>query len=174
MRLIIETGQGIPEANSYIAEDDAMNWLPSTLMEDWNSLTPDEQVDHLIAASQFIDASFQWIGTIKSLDQGLSWPRVGVSFQGHEIPADSVPRAVRRASLMSLSILLVEGFDTFQSIGDLLIKRERLAAIETEYFAPPEGDMAYKSSYEDINNVLKGFYAAKPSGGVIVAGVLRT
>ena len=173
MRLVVETGQGLPEANSYIVESDAQAFLPSALADDWLAFLPDERIDHLIAATQFIDVSFRWAGKIKSLEQGLLWPRTGITFQGHEVSPDDVPRQIRRATLMALQILMQEGFDLFQSTGDLLIKRERLAAIETEYFAPPDGDGDYKSAFTDINNLLKGFYITQTKGGVIVAEVLR-
>jgi len=173
MNLVVETGLGLPNANSYIDESDALAGLPSSFMEEWIALTQDERNDRLIIASQFIDTAYQWVGTQKTLEQGLAWPRVGVMYQGHEVPDNIVPRAIKRASVMALILVLTQGIDVFRSTGELLVKKEKLAVMETEYFEPGKLE-SYGSGFEDIDNLLKGFYVVQTTGGgVVTAEVLR-
>ena len=172
MHIVVETGQGLPDANSYIRDEDALRHLPSYYIDDWMGMDTDDRADRLIAASQFVDVSFQWVGKRKTLDQGLAWPRTGVVYQGHEVSRDMVPRAIVRACIMALVTVVTEGFDVFRSTGEHAVKREQLAVMSMEYFAPAE-KAGYKSAYDDINNLLKGFYLTGQKGGVIVSQVLR-
>ena len=172
MRIVVETGQGLPNANSYIRDEDALRHLPSHYMDDWMGMDTDDRVDRLIAASQFVDVSFQWVGKRRTLDQGLAWPRTGVTYQGHEVSPDLVPRPIIRACIMALVTVVTEGFDVFRSTGELAIHKESLAPMSVTYFEPAE-KAGYKSAYDDINNLLKGFYIVGHKGGVIASRVLR-
>jgi len=172
MKLTVEYGRGLPEANSYLSNADAINNLPSSSMDEWNAYTDDERIDRLVAASQFIDISFTWIGKQKTFEQGMSWPRINVMFEGHAVPDDLVPRQVKRAAIMALLLIQSQGLEIFQSTGEALIKKEKFAVMETEYFAP--GYYAeFKSKYEDMNNLLRGFYTAPTGGNLVIAEVLR-
>ena len=172
MILLVEDGQGLPDSNSYISESDVMNLLPSSSLEEWNLLTQDERIDRLVAASQFIDISFEWVGTRKTLEQGFSWPRVGVSYQGHEIPDDIIPQPIKKAVVMSLLIINDQGLEVFRSTGEAQVKREKFAVMETEYFDPKILD-ENKSGFDDINNLLRGFYIVQKGSGMISVEVLR-
>ena len=172
MELTVETGKGLPGANSYISLAEALKNLPSAYIAEWNGLTPDERVDRLAAASLFIDTAFNWAGKQKTLEQGLSWPRTGVVFQGHAIDPDTVPRPLKRAVVAALVIIKENGPGVFISTGRPQVKREKMAVFETEYFEPGL-KAGYKSAYEDINMLLKGLYAAPGKGGVISGDVIR-
>jgi len=172
MILVVETGAGLPDANSYISNNDAIGALPSAVVKEWNLLDADERVDRLVAASQFIDRTFIWIGKQKTFTQGLAWPREGVIYQGHPVPDDIVPKAIGRACIMALLLIHEQGIEVFQSTGEAMIKKEKFAVMETEYFAP--GYYAeFKSKYEDMNNLLRGFYTAPTGGNLVIAEVLR-
>ena len=172
MTLVLETGQGLPDANSYISNQDAINHLPSSNLDVWNGLSDDERIDRLVIASQFIDSSFEWVGMRKTFEQGLSWPRVNVMYQGHIVPDNIVPQQIKRASIMALLLIHEFGIEFFRSTGEASIKREKLAVLETEYFEP--GMYAiYESRFGDINNMLRGFYTAQITSGVLTADVIR-
>jgi len=172
MELIVEIGNGLPDANSYLSLEDVMKRLPNSFIKEWNELDPDERVDQLVAASQFIDTAFNWIGKRKTLEQGMNWPRTEVYFQGHSVPGDSIPNVIKRAVGMALVLVKKLGIDVFISTGEAMIKKEKFAVMETEYFEPGL-HAEYKSMYEDINKVLLGFYAAPSRGGVVSSDVLR-
>jgi len=172
MRLIIETGQGLPDANTYIEEMDIEKYLPSTVLTNWNELSEDEKIDRLMLASLFIDISFNWKGQQKTLDQGLSWPRTCVYFQGHVIPDDYIPRQIKRACVMAISLIMEFGIGVFQDTGEVQVKKEKLGPIETEYFEALKVQSLNSSEYTDMNNMLRGFYRS-PNSGVVAVEVLR-
>lgn len=172
MTLTVEIGQAAPESNSYLSEADAIRLLPSFLMEEWNAYTPDERIDRLVIASHFINDSFAWLGKRKTFEQGLAWPRTGVIYQGHLVPDNRVPPIIKRACIAALKLIQQFGLEVFQATGEAQVKRERLAVIETEYFDPGL-KVAYETAYNDINNMLRGFYAAMPKGGVVSSEVIR-
>ena len=170
--MVAETGAGLPDANSYVSEAEALQDLPSSVIGEWNALTADGRADRLVAASGFIDVSFGWVGKRKTLGQGLSWPRVGVTWQGHAVPDDTVPRPVKRACIAALLMILAEGADVFRSMAEPPVKRERFSVMDTEYF-DPRPPAVYESPHADINKMLSGLYAPPSKGGVISAEVLR-
>jgi len=174
MRLVIETGAGLPDANSYISEKDAMDNLLSSLQEQWNGFTPDERIDRLITATQYLDLSFNWIGSQKSLEQGLCWPRTNVIYQGHTIPDNVVPKPIKRAVLMLLQLTFDYGIEIIKPSTETQVKKEKIGALETEYFAPSETITSYGTAFADINNLLAGFYSTLTKGsGVQTSDVVR-
>jgi hypothetical protein len=171
MQLIIETGQGLPDANSYIDIADAEIYLPSTVLDKFQALSPEEQIDCLIIASLFIDFSFNWAGQQKTLEQGLSWPRLNVFFQSHKVPDDYIPNQIKRACTMAISLITQFGTGVFQDTAELQVKKEKLGPFETEYFEAVKIQFSNSSEYSDINNTLRGLFI-KPSS-VMTAEVLR-
>ena len=171
MTLILETGSGNHNSNSYIDETLVEEFATSSFKEKWEELSTDNQVDLMIVASLFINDSFEWAGKQKTLEQGLAFPRVGISYQGFDIPDDVVPRQVVRACVMALGLLLEKGESVFRSTGEAEVKKEKLAVMETEYFSRMIDENA--TAFDDINNILRGFYSQMQKGGVISAQVLR-
>ena len=168
MRLTVEDGSGIPDANSYIDERDADGYLPSSLAARWLALSEEERADRLAAASGFVDSSFRWLGERSGREQGMCWPRTGV----RAIPGDSVPAQVRRASLFALEILMAGGLDALRPREKQSVRRERFDITETEYFEPEAGEDG-KSPYARLNNLLRGLYLAEGTGGFAAARVER-
>ena len=171
MRLVVENGQGLSDATSYIGERDAIDYLPSNVIAQWNEMSIDDRVDRLVTASQFIDASFKWAGTQTHFEQGLSFPRKGIIYQGHIVSENVIPKAIKRACVLALLHIIHDGIDIFRSSAEAQVKKEKLAVMETEYFERKSNDGA-PTLYDDINNILRGFYT-KPLSGVITAEVLR-
>jgi hypothetical protein len=169
MRLVVETGEGIPDANSYVDFTDVENYAPSAVLAEWDALSEDEKTDRVIIASLFIDVSFTWSGRRKTFIQGLSWPRVNVFFQGHPVPDACIPAQIKRACVMAVMLVMEFGVGVFQETGETPVKKETLGPIETEYFGSLKA--LYESQYSDINNTLRGFFT-KP-GGIMTAEVVR-
>jgi len=172
MTLVREHGQADPDSNSYITNNDAINNLPSTVIPEWNELSKDKRIDRLVIASQFIDFSFNWLGTSKTFEQGMAWPRVGLMFEGHPVPDNIVPQQIKRACYMALLLIHEHGIEIFRSTAELKVKKEKMAVFETEYFEPGLTAI-YETQFADINNVLRGFYAPPSKGGVVTSQVIR-
>jgi hypothetical protein len=171
MQLIVETGESLIDANTYIDLTDIEKHLPSTVLTQWQELSEDEQIDRLITASLFIDFSFNWIGRQKTLEQGLSWPRINVFFQKHRVPDTYIPLQIKRACIMAVSLIMQSGLSVFQETGEAQVKKEKLGPLETEYFETLKSNFSNSSQFTDINNMLRGLFY-KP-GNVIATEVLR-
>jgi len=173
MQLIVETGEGLLYANSYINSADIEKYMLSNVMVKWNELSADEQIDRLIIASLFIDYSFDWIGQRKTLEQGMNWPRINVTFQGHTISDNYIPLQIKKACIMAVNLVMEFGIDFLQEKGEAQIKKEKLGIIETEYFEMLKSQSEFNSQFADINNMLRGFYKKSCTGGMVTAEVLR-
>jgi hypothetical protein len=171
MQLVIETGEALADANSYIDLTDVEKYLPSSVLAQWQGLSEDEQVDRLITASLFIDFSFSWVGQQKTLQQGLSWPRSNVFFQKHKVEDNYIPLQVKRACALAVRLIMQSGLGVFQDTGGAQVKREKLGPLEKEYFESLKTGSAGGSRFSDINNMLRGLFY-KP-GNVMAAEVLR-
>ena len=172
MLLIVEIGQGLSDSNSYIDVLDVAKYLPSSTHKKFLEMTDEEQIDNMITASMFIDYSFSWIGNQKTLEQGLSWPRINAHFQGHRIPDDFIPIQIKKACVMALNLIMQFGIGFFQETGEAEVKKEKLGIIETEYFEALKANYLYSSEYSDINNMLRGLFN-KQSNNVYTAEVIR-
>jgi hypothetical protein len=164
MLLIVETGESLPEANSYIELTDVEKYLSSNIMKKFDELSEEEQIDRIITASLFIDYSFNWIGKRKTIEQGLNWPRLKVTFQGHSVPDNYIPVQIKKATAMAINLVIEYGITFFQETGEAQVKKEKLGPLETEYFETSK-------NYMDINNMLRGFHIK--SGGSLTAKVVR-
>jgi hypothetical protein len=171
MQLVIETGEALADANSYIDPADVEKYLPSTVLAQWQGLSEGEQIDRLITASLFIDSSFNWIGLRKTLPQGLNWPRINVFFQKHKIQDNYIPLQIKKACVMAAGLTMRSGLTVFQDTGTARVKKEKLGPMETEYFEALHADFSSGSQFTDINNTLRGLFYK--SGNVMTAEVLR-
>jgi hypothetical protein len=173
MQLLVETGEGLPEANSYIDTADVEKYLSTEVCNQFKELSADERFDRIIIASLFIDYSFNWIGQQKTLQQGLSWPRVDAVFQSHEIPDNYIPPQIKRATSTAVSLIMQYGVGVFQGTSEAQVKKEKLGPIETEYFKNIKLYFSDSSEYLDINNMLRGLFINKSISSVLTAEVLR-
>jgi len=172
MLLVVETGLGLIDANSYIEKADVEKYSPSLMYDKFSALTEDEQQDRIIIASMFINYSFNWLGLQKTLEQGLAWPRINIYFQGHKIPDDYIPIQIKKACVMALNLIMQFGIEFFQETGEARVKKEKLGQIENEYFEAIKANCIDSSEYQDINNILRGLYN-RQSGENYTAEVLR-
>jgi len=172
MSLIVETGLCLTDANSYIEITDVEKYISSSMYDKFSELTEKEQQDRMIIASMFIDYSFNWIGMQRTLEQGLSWPRINVIFQGHKVPDDYIPMQLKKACVTALNLIMQFGVDFFQETGEAQVKKEKLGQIEQEYFEAIKTSCLNSSEYSDINNILRGLFNKK-SGENYTAEILR-
>ena len=113
--LIIETGDTITGANSYVTIDEADNYAPSHMSgAAWSAKTTPAKEAILATATRTIDAGVRWKGDRRAWDQPLEWPRENVivhSGQGRdEVPMDLVPQQVKTA-VLEYAMLLAAGGD---------------------------------------------------------------
>lgn len=99
MTLIVETGAGLANAESYISTTDADSYHAARGNTAWADLGTEDKEAALRRASDYMTGAYRdrWKGYRATSAQALDWPRVGAVVDGFDVPSDSVPAAVARA-----------------------------------------------------------------------------
>jgi hypothetical protein len=169
--LIAEDGSGLQVSNSYVDIPYVSAYLLGEQLEAWEGMSEPEQESAIIMATRAVDALYDWLGTRKTLEQGLSWPRSGVVYEGFEI--EGVPEAVRKATAEAVWLSL-DGAEFFSDEADMKIASERVDVIQVSYQAKQPGDKKEPTKFEALNRILRGFFRADTgSGGFSAAKVVR-
>ena len=175
MIVVAETGTGLEEANSYIDSSYLDGYFFAERKTKWEKLSQDVQDSLLVSATQFIDLSYKWIGSRKSHEQGLNWPRVGACYPETEQLIEGVPKAVLKATAEAV-VLMLSGWENLFSVMQAQVKKEKMAVFETEYFenkTMPEGETVYTI----LNLILAGLYQSdepRKTSGIQTTEVIRT
>ncbi|MHB1125235.1 MAG: DnaT-like ssDNA-binding protein [Ramlibacter sp.] len=98
MALIVETGAGLADAESYATVEQADAYLAARNYPAWALLAPEAKEAALRMATAYMHA-FAWKGIRSYQTQALDWPRTGVVADGYPVDGDRVPAAVRNACI---------------------------------------------------------------------------
>jgi len=100
MALTLIDTAGSASANTYVSIADAGTYFEERLHSStWTSASIESRKAALIWATRILDASVDWVGSIKSTDQALRWPRSGVyTADNINIDDDIVPSFVKYAT----------------------------------------------------------------------------
>jgi hypothetical protein len=100
--LVVETGSGLTDANSYCTVEFADSYhLHFGEPAAWDNATTAQKELALRVATQALDSRYwqSWRGTRNSIDQALDWPRYDVEdSDGYYLSTTTVPRAVQTAT----------------------------------------------------------------------------
>jgi len=171
MKLILETGEGFNNSNSYIGREHIIQFMPSSRIAKWESLGVDGQVDALILACRFIDNAFSWRGAPTHFDQAMAFPRNGLFIHEELYPSDKIPLKLIQACVMAVEIIIDNGIDVFRDSGERLTQSEQIGQLKRTFF-DNDDSTGIKSSFSDINALLKDFWFNKKPN-VYTAEVLR-
>lgn len=105
MSLILETGEGIPDSNSYLSMTEA-----ESILTDLGYDTFPSESD-LINASLYLDTYLDPASFILTEDQGMLWPREPFTDnQGRTV--EGIPKAIKRAvAIISMEFMEEDLFD---------------------------------------------------------------
>lgn len=150
MTIIVETGAGVSNANSYVSGADFVSYAESlgvTLSQDVEPM--------LVKAAQFIDShDSRMKGYRSERDQAMAFPRVGVVIEGWRWNSDEIPRNVTLAQ-MAVALDIADGIDPYnppQSEG-VGIKRKRVeGAVEIEYAVSDSQKLSRRSRSQALLN----------------------
>ncbi|TFH65752.1 MAG: hypothetical protein E4G91_01345 [Candidatus Zixiibacteriota bacterium] len=177
-----EGGTGEATANSFASALEFLNYLSergnTTLVE-----AEAEELDYaLIKAADYMEQKFRllWKGSRATVAQRLSWPRRGVdvpdffdpffrdlgnvpiSFQDTLFIAENViPLEVKEAQFLIAIQTFVGDVSTgvIQPPLGRVTKREKLGALEVEYFDAAQGSSRQTTQYWDAENTVEPFLA---------------
>lgn len=106
---VVEDGSGIVEANSYVSVESANEYYTLRAYTDWASFPLTTKQAALVQASLYIDTQYDWRGITEFEDQGLNFPRTGITSPRGEA-VTGVPNAIKRATLeLGKKIVTVSG-----------------------------------------------------------------
>ena len=96
MVLVIESGSGVPGAESFATADELVTYaanfgkaLPVGLI----------QLEALLRRSALQMDAMPWKGSAASRRQSLSWPRIGVKRNGWVLPSNDIPPQVKAGQM---------------------------------------------------------------------------
>lgn len=131
MPLIVETGAGVANANSYVSLEEAREFAllrGVTLTEDDDALTA-----LLVKATDYLEMfSLRYVGALVAVDQALSWPRSDVVIYDEVFAEDAIPEALKKAQML-LVMEQANGVNIMPTVTGNFVKRRKVGPIETEY-----------------------------------------
>lgn len=154
MTLIVETGEGLSNAESYISVADADARHASLGNTGW---TGTEQVKEALLrrATAYMEQAYRsrWKGNRLRKDQALSWPRYGATVDGFDLSSTIVPVEVANACA-DLALKAAAG-DLAPDLERGVI-REKVGPLETEYDRNSSQATRYRSIDLGLAPFLKG------------------
>jgi len=119
--LVVETGAGLANANSYATVAEADAYLRARARATaWDALDLETKAGRLVMATQYLDAAVRWRGVIVRDAQALGWPRSdAVDRESRAIASGVVPAPVRAATI------------EIAALGEVAVERTRVAISKT-------------------------------------------
>lgn len=160
--LVLETGEGLDDANSYVSRDEADAYYAIDLVfaPTWAAFTDEEKDTRLIWATRLMDQQCTFLGypTYPTV-QALRWPRCGiVNRDGVAVSETSVPRAIKQATAELLKYAVTADPSVDPAAVD--IQRVVVDVVEVHF---QEGARTVNVPAL-INQILRG-YGVYPAGG---------
>lgn len=123
--IVVEDGSIVSNANSYVSEAE----LTAYALARAYTLIADED-DLIIQAMDYIE-SLDFIGTKRTRDQGLQWPRVDAWIDGYWVDANSIPNDLKKAQL-AICVAIDQGNGPLQVLPRST-KSEKVGPLEVVY-----------------------------------------
>lgn len=164
MAITIDAAVGGASANSFVLLSEWTTYMEGRLNSDsFDDATTDSKNRALAEATRELSAA-RWKGKRVTATQALSWPRQWAHDPDSPIQdyydTDVVPERIKRATYeLALAFLKGGTTDVASLPSDLLIKREKIDVIETEYMDAaqrPKGLMRYPAVMREISELLEG------------------
>lgn len=128
MAIIVETGEGLPNSNSYVTlaefeayAADRLEILP----------TAEKRESLLIRAMEYLESVKDYKGQRISGDQELAWPRSAVYIDGFPLSKNKIPSLLKRAQ-MQLGIEAIS-YDLMPSTDGYAVASEKVDVISIDY-----------------------------------------
>ena len=127
-------------SNSYQSVADAGVYFANTLFSaQWTALTADTKAAALITATQWLE-TLTYVGTRPTATQALQWPRKATSStaiinDGTTIPREVLAAQAELALALATTPTALTG-ETGSTTTTGPVKRQKLDALEVEYFTP--------------------------------------
>lgn len=159
--MIVEDGTGLNNANSYVESGYADDYFSVRSNDFWSNLEEEKKESCLIRATDYIDSAFKWLGTKKTQEQALKFPRKDlIDTDGYSV--DDIPNVLKMA-VCECALLISKGTEMFKKQSDKgAVTSETIGALSFSYDASQK--IKDSSVYDSINLRLRGLYedSSKP------------
>ncbi len=143
MSIVTEDGTGLSGANSYASEAELTAYA-----DDRGIVLSGLESELLLNAMDYLE-SLNFIGTKKTKDQPLQWPRDGVNIDGFDYPSTELPGQLK-AGQLAVAVAIDEGNGPLSTVARG-VKSEKADVVEIEY----QDNAADTAIVRTINAALK-------------------
>lgn len=159
MTIIVEDGNGVPNANSYVSVDEFKAWATSM-----GHMIPSDETQLeslLLKAMAYIEYNpNHYCGT--QVYPYHKFPRSGLTVNGFPVPADSIPKEVKLAQMQLGVDAVIE--DLMANRSGAAVTKEKVDVIEVNYAAPETGGYALGTKFTQAEAYLGALYCDGLSG----------
>ena len=169
--MIVETGEGLKNSDSYVDVDVADTYFASRGNIAWSSLSQEAKESALINATDFVDNVFRWKGVKSTSEQALRFPRKNlIDIDGYEVRG--VPNVLKQA-VCDAAFISSTGKTLFQtSEANGAVVSEKIGELAFTYDISKK--KADQTLYDAINMKLRGLYVNTSGGSVFIGGIERS
>lgn len=172
--LIVETGVGTPNANSYLSVAEANSYHSLYGNVDWDATTTDKE-NALIVATQAIDLLYgeQYLSWKKIESIGpLLFPRLWFYDNNYQIVTENqIPEALKRATA-EIALMNLMGTDVFpqaNTAGNITTSKVKVGEIEIDNaYRGKQGEVESFSGFRKIDLILSPLLKKKKAKLFIV------
>lgn len=147
--LVVETGEIVEGANSYVTVDEFTHWL-----SDRGYAVEGDPATLLFNANMNFLEFLDFKGTKRTKDQDLQWPRCDVSIDGQCYKNSEIPNLLKNAQ-MSIAYIDDKGYGPMRII-ERSTKREKIEGLEIEYFEGGSSTEMDPMVFSSIRKLIKG------------------
>lgn len=157
IKLVVETGKCLDNANSYVSLEFARDYAISRGYDDILELTDDELKKMLIRGTDYVDHIYKYRGKKCTSQQALSFPRKDlVDDDGFTV--EGIPLNLKKAVVEAAKLVRIQDTLFITKNKDGAIKRKKVDVLETEFFENKDTSLEYSTIYEVLNSLLDGLY----------------
>lgn len=170
--LVVETGDGLLDANSYISIADADTYHSLRGNEAWAEASESDKVIALVRATSYVDTRWKFTGESLTKTQALSFPKQSeyLNRQGADVSA-SVPAEIEFAAAEYALVVIGDGTGLVDlsptpvaaSESRVIMQRDKVGSLETETRYDSGLGTRVTVSYPQADRIIK-------SSGFTIAG----
>lgn len=163
MALIVEDGTFVAGAESYASVAYADTYWSNRADTVWSAADTADKEAALRKATQYLDATFMWVGVIADTDQALNWPRSGAEDREGRDLVNEVPVLVKNATVEFAKAALSESILTDVTRDDQ-IDRVKAGSVEVEF----SSGRSFQKTYTLAERMLAPVIVGRYGGGSVV------
>lgn len=162
--LIVETGSGNPDANSYVTADFVRSYLEGRV----SSVPADDKlVPLIIQAADFMECISRYKGRKTNIDQALAFPRTGLRVQGQPIATDAIPASLQKAQAQLVVDQVTSGNPLLSSKTEYALKRRTLGPLTQEWATGSSARVVGAVPHERFWSLLNPFLSGSTGNELI-------